>query len=143
MATQCPPTHEHLLTLTNKVRAAIQDGDMARLRLAAQQLYDSLVEHLDGEKAILSKASPPQCRLLSRGQRRVVETAEALLSNVALPVRECKCQSLTELFAAELSLQAEDERRYLPVAGSDSRCARKGGFVRWSVPGCSVPGCAA
>jgi hypothetical protein len=37
-----------------------------------------------------------------------------------LPVGDCNCQTLAEMLAAELTLQAADERRYLPAPATVS-----------------------
>ncbi|HET6966376.1 MAG TPA: hypothetical protein VFH58_16505 [Acidimicrobiales bacterium] len=113
MSTSRPPTHEHLLTLANKVKAAAQDGDVERLRAAAWSLYDGLIQHLDAEAFALMHTPPGHGRLLRRGQRRIIDTATAILRDTELSGDECRCRGLAELLAAELCLQAEDERRYL------------------------------
>ncbi len=113
MSTQRPPTHEHLLTLANKVKAAAEDGDVDRLSAAAWGLYDALIQHLDGETVALMHTPPASSRQLRRGQRRIVDTAEAILRHTELSGQDCGCRSLAELLEAELTLQAEDERRCL------------------------------
>ncbi len=126
MSTNRPPTHEHLLTLANKVKAAAEDGDVERLRSAAWRLYDGLIQHLDAESFVLMHTPPGPGRFLRRGQRRILDTAGAILRDTELRDGECRCQKLAELLAAELSLQAEDERRCLLEPVSDLHCGRRG-----------------
>lgn len=120
MATERPPTHEHLLTLVNKLRAAAEDKDRGRLQSAAQSFYEGLVEHL-GEEAFALRQSPPaEGRLLRRGQQRILDTAVALVRDTELVGMNCSCQRLAERLVAELSLQAQDERRCLAPTGSEA-----------------------
>lgn len=132
MASDSSPTHEHLLTLAHKVKAAVEDRDVQRLRPAAWRFFDGLVEHLDGEAPVLLRSAPPEARLLRRGQVRLVGTASDLLRNTESSAEECDCEELANLLIAELSLQAADERRCLPSGCGDAGCARCRRGARWS-----------
>lgn len=132
MARDPSPTHEHLLTLANKVRAAVEDRDLDRLRPAAWRFFDGLVEHLDEETPVLLRSVPADSRVLRRGQLRLVGTASDLLRSAERSADECDCEPLADLLIAELSLQAADERRCLPSGPGDSRCRRCRSGAHWS-----------
>lgn len=132
MARHPSPTHEHLLTLANKVKAAVEDRDVQRLRPAAWHFYDGLVEHLDEEMPVLLRSTPADSRLLHRGQMRVVGTASDLLRNAEKSAEECDCETLIDLLIAELSLQAGDERRCLEAAGGGPGRGRCRTGATWS-----------
>lgn len=132
MARDRSPTHEHLLTMANKVKAAVEDHDIQRLRPAVWRFYDGLVEHLDEENPTLLRSAPADSRLLRRGQVRIVGTASELLRNTERSPEECDCRTLADLLIAELALQAADERRCLSPVGSDWRCRRCPTGAHWS-----------
>jgi hypothetical protein len=69
---------------------------------------------------------PGNSRLLRRGQRRIIDTAEAILRHTELSGHDCGCRTLAELLEAELTLQAEDERRCLMEPRSEISCGRRG-----------------
>ena len=132
MVREPSPTHDHLLTLANKVRAAVEDRDLQRRRPAAWRFFEGLVEHLDEETAVLLGAAPADSRILRRGQWRIVGTASGLLRNAEGPAEDCDCRTLVDLLIAELSLQAADERRCLRSGGGDSHCGRCRTGGHWS-----------
>lgn len=134
MATDHPPTHEHLLTLANMVKAAADDGDVERLRWSAWRLYDGLVEHLEAEAPALFRAAPAERRILRAGQRRITDAVAALVRNLEFEAAGCNCEDIADLLAAELTLQAEDERRCLPAAAGGRPCSRARAMGGWSVP---------
>ena len=108
-------SHEELLTLARKLRAAAADGDPDRVEAASLKLYDALLEHLGAEQPELRRLPPPELRVLTRGQRRLlVELAElAARAHMSGP---CSCASHAADVLARLSLQATDERLALAHA---------------------------
>lgn len=132
MPTDRPVTHEHLLTLANMVKAAADDGDLHRLRSTVWTLYGRLLEHLDGEALSLARTAPGDSRILLRGQQRITKAVSMLVRNLELGAAECNCRALTDLLAAELEIQAKDERRCLNEPGAGNRCSRSPSIGRWS-----------
>lgn len=104
--------HEALLTLARKVHAAALDDDPQRLQQAALHLIDTLVVHVSDEAHAMSRLSPPQARILGRGQQRLLTAATELVDEA---VGGCTyppewCRNRTEELLALLALQARDER---------------------------------
>lgn len=108
--------HDQLLTLAHKTQAAARDHDRDRLETNALQLFEALADHLRAEQPGLLEVAPADARLLERGQRRVVDDLVELVAQAATAQRDCRCDHLAEVVLAELSLQADDERRHLATA---------------------------
>lgn len=104
--------HESLLTLARKVHAAADDGDRDHLEKAARQFVEALASHLDEERMDLQRLSPPDDRILRRGQARVVTAASSLVQDAARGCSETSgaCSARAEQLLALLVLQARDER---------------------------------
>ena len=105
-------THDELLTLARKVEAAASDLDQDRLETASLKLYKALREHLDAERSDLVRLPPPETRLLTRGQQRVLDELAELAARAHTP-GPCRCAARARKLAARLYLQAGDERRAL------------------------------
>lgn len=110
-----PLSHEALLTLARKVRAAAADTDPERLRQAARRFSIALDRHLQSEASTLNRMAPKEARLLKNGQKRICNLAAAVLDDAdrGCPVPHRDCRSRAEELVALLSLQAEDEHHAL------------------------------
>ncbi len=108
-------THDELLTLARKVQAAAADRDADRLEAASLKLYDALLAHLGAERPDLLRLPPPEIRMLSRGQRRVLDELAELAARSHMP-GPCQCATRAADVLARLSLQASDERRALATS---------------------------
>jgi hypothetical protein len=113
-----PLNHDQLLTLANKTRAAARDRDPDRLETDALRLFQELAEHLLAEQATLLHAAPADARLLERGQQRVVDLLVELAATAVEHGDDCRCDRLADNLVAELTVQAEGERRALLAAAS-------------------------
>jgi hypothetical protein len=109
-------SHEALLTLARKVRAAASDGDLERLQHAVQHLLGALDDHLSGESGALGDLPADQARILGRGQATLLTAAKTLASasTDGCPVSRARCADRAEELVALLSLQARDERMTWP-----------------------------
>ena len=108
-------SHEELLTLARKLRAAAADGDPDRVEAASLKLYDALLAHLDAEQPELRRLPPPELRVLARGQRRLLDELAELAARAHM-TGPCHCASRAAGLNARLSLQATDERLALAHA---------------------------
>jgi hypothetical protein len=102
--------HEALLTLARKLEGAASDGDRDRVEAAARRLLGALVDHIRSEKADMALLDPDRARELVRGQQQIVDH----LVPLAVDARNAdlsRCDGLARQLIAELSLQAEHERR--------------------------------
>jgi hypothetical protein len=102
--------HEALLTLVHKTEAAADDRDNERLETAAERLREAVVVHIDAERLDLLGLSQGECTKLLNGQQRVLSLLAELVSS-ARASRPRDCRKITQQLEAELSLQADDERR--------------------------------
>ena len=110
-------THDQLLTLAYKTKAAAGDGDPRRLEAAALKLFQALANHIGAEHPDLLRLAPPDARLLERGQQRLVEDLIELAATAASSdPGDCRCGRLADTLLSELTLQADDERRRLAAA---------------------------
>ena len=110
MNTGSPFCHEALLTLARKLEGAASDGDRDRVEAAARRLLVALIDHIRAEKPEMALLEPDRARELARGQQRIVDH----LVPLAVDVRNAdlsRCDGLAQQLIAELSLQADDERR--------------------------------
>ncbi len=105
-------THEELLTLARKLRAAAQDGDPDRVENASLKLYDALLAHLSAEQPDLGRLAPPELRVLTRGQQRLLDELAEVAARAHMH-GPCRCAVRAEDVVARLFLQAADERRAL------------------------------
>lgn len=110
-----PLSHEALLTLARKVRAAAADTDPERLSQAARRFSIALDRHLQAEAGPLNRMAPAEARLLKKGQERICGLAAALIEEAGrgCPVPHRDCRSRAEELVALLSLQSEDEHHAL------------------------------
>jgi hypothetical protein len=108
-------THEELLTLARKVQAAASDGDSDRLERASLKLYDALLAHVGAERPDLVRLPPPELRVLTCGQRRVLDELAELAARAHMS-GPCHCATRAADLVARLSLQATAERRALAHA---------------------------
>ena len=104
-------THEELLTLVRKVAAAADDDDHERLEIAVPRLFAALLHHVADELRDLVALDPAECRRMLRGQQRILE----LLVDLALAseTEGQRCERIAQQLLAELTVQAEAERRSL------------------------------
>ena len=112
--------HAELLTLVRKVHATALDRDPRRLEQAARRFAAALADHLEEEAASLNHLSPPQARIVSRGQRRIQTRVQALIEDAST---QCgsgggRCSTNAEELLALVVLQARDERRLRPEAAA-------------------------
>lgn len=105
--------HAELLTLVRKVHAAAVDRDPRRLEQAARRFAAALAEHLEEEAASLHYLSPPQARIVNRGQRRIETKVQALIEDASTHCTSGgrRCSINTEELLALVVLQARDEQR--------------------------------
>jgi hypothetical protein len=108
--------HDQLLTLAFKTQAAAHDGDRDRLKADTLKLFAAFTEHLLSERPALLRVSPGDARILLRGQQRIVDLLIELAVYAARNSGECCCDRLADTLLAELTLQADDERRHLVAA---------------------------
>lgn len=102
-------SHEELLTLARKLRAAAADGDPDRVEAASLKLYDALLAHLGTEQPELRRLPPPELRVLARGQRRLLDELAELAARAHMS-GPCRCATRAAELNARLFLQATDER---------------------------------
>jgi len=110
MNTASPLCHEALLTLARKLAGAASDGDRDRVETAARRLLAALIDHIRAEKADMALLECDRARDLASGQQRIVDH----LVPLAVDVQNADlsgCDGLARQLVAELSLQADDERR--------------------------------
>jgi phosphopantothenate synthetase len=113
MNTASPLCHEALLTLARKLEAAAADDDRDRVEHAASRLLGALVDHIRAEKAEIAEMGeldPDRARDLVRGQERIVDHLVPLAAG-ARDADLSVVDGLALRLIAELSLQADDERR--------------------------------
>ncbi len=108
-------SHEELLTLARKLRAAAADGDPDRVEAASLKLHDALLAHLGAEQPDLRRLPPPELRVLAGGQRRLLDELAELAARAHMS-GPCRCASRAADVLARLSLQATDERLALAHA---------------------------
>lgn len=108
-------SHEALLTLACKVRAAADDGDPERLEQTTRRFSAALAGHLRYESAALGRMAPAEARLLKKGQGRICSLAADLLDDATrgCPVAHRDCRSRADELVALLRLQARDEQHTL------------------------------
>jgi hypothetical protein len=100
-------SHEVLLTMARKLRAAAQDRDGRRFSRESHRFLDELATHLAGEAHDLS-GLPDASRLeLAEGQHRLMELAQVL----ALGDPDISLDPSAEELLALLQWQRERERR--------------------------------
>jgi hypothetical protein len=122
-------SHDQLLTLANKTRAAALDAETDRLEATAQRLLEALVEHFCAEHVALLQLPPGETRALERGQQRLLtDLAELveLATTAARPQRSCDCARLAGNVLAELTLQTGVERRRLTAVVDRQRGGGRG-----------------
>ena len=110
MTTTSPLCHEALLTLARKLEAAASDQDRDRVETAARRLLDALIDHIRAEQAAMAVLSPEASREIATGQHRLIDD----LLELAVDVHDedlWRCDGLSQQLIAELTVQAEDERR--------------------------------
>lgn len=105
-------THDDLLTLARKVETAAADRDSDRLESATRTLHEALIEHLGAERVDLDRLPPPQTRLLTGGQRRLLDELAEVAAQAHTP-GPCRCAGRAADLEARLYLQAGDEHRAL------------------------------
>jgi hypothetical protein len=107
--------HAELLTLARKVHAAALDRDPRRLERAARRFAAALAEHLQEEAVSLNHLSPPQARMVDRGQKRIQVRVQALIEDASTHCTSGggRCSINAEELLALVVLQARDERRLL------------------------------
>lgn len=110
MSVTSPLAHEALLTLARKLEAAAADGERDRVETAARRLLDALIEHLGAEQAGMVRLPPDRGYVLARGQERLVDLLVELAAG-AHTQDLSRCDGLAQQLIAQLSLQADDERR--------------------------------
>lgn len=110
MTSDQPLNHDALLTLARKTQAAAHDGDRERIEADVLHLYEALADHVGAERLDLLNLPPDEVRTLMRGQQRIVDLLIEL-AVVAQTPGPCNCEHLAQQLSAELSLQAEHERR--------------------------------
>lgn len=110
--------HDQLLTLAYKTQAAAHDHDGDRVEGHALRLFRALADHLDAERSDLLRVAPADARLLERGQQRIVGLLVELAASAATDESDCRCDRLADVVLAELTVQADDERRHLAVAAT-------------------------
>lgn len=103
--------HDELLTLANKTRAAALDADADRLEAAVLRLSEALAQHFCAEHMSLLQVPPGEARALERGQQRLLTDLAELATTAALHPGSCDCARLAGNVLAELTLQADVERR--------------------------------
>ena len=102
-------SHEELLTLARKTEMAAREGDRGRLEAAALGLREALLDHLDAERPALLQLPVRQSRTLLGGQQRLVDLLGEL--GAAGADEPCRCGDVAQLLVAELTMQADAERR--------------------------------
>lgn len=113
--------HDELLTLVYKTRAAAQDHDRDRLETRALQLFQALADHVAAERPDLLQVAPGDARLMARGQQRVIDDLIELAATAAGDADSCCCEQLADRLLADLTLEADDERRHLSHANHGVR----------------------
>lgn len=101
-----PITHEDVLTLARKVAGAAHDEDHDRLEVAVPRLFEALLHHVGDELRDLVALEPAERRRMLRGQQRILDR----LMDLALASGQ-DCESIAQLLLAELTVQADAERR--------------------------------
>lgn len=110
MNTASPLGHEALLTLARKLEGAASDGDRDRVEAAARRLLGALIDHIRAEKTEMAVLDPDRARELVRGQQRIVDHLVPLAVD-AQNADLSGCDGIAQRLIAELSVQADDERR--------------------------------
>jgi hypothetical protein len=110
MNTASPLCHEALLTLARKLEAAAADGDRDRVEAAARRLLGALIDHIRAERAGMGVLDPDRARELERGQQQIVDHLVPLAVDAG-NADLSRSDGLAQRLIAELSLQADDERR--------------------------------
>jgi hypothetical protein len=110
-----PRTHEELLTLARKVRAAAHDNDSHRLAYARVRLAGALTAHLEAEREALARVPEPRREVLARGQRQLVHLLKELAKPIRAEPRRNHSHIADDLLHA-LGRQADDEHRYMRTA---------------------------
>ena len=106
-------THDQLVTLAHQAQAAAHDRDAGRVEAAALKLLLGLADHIGAERPGLLRLPPAEARILERGQQRIIHELVELAATGAGTPDHCRCAPLADNLLAELTLQAEDERRHL------------------------------
>jgi hypothetical protein len=110
MSIPSPLGHEALLTLARKLEGAASDGDRDRAEAEARRLSAALRDHLRAEQPSMTRLPPETAHRLAEGQRRLLDD----LLELAVDVKEeelWRCDRLARRLIAELTVQADDERR--------------------------------
>ena len=79
-------------------------------------LSRALTDHVMAEHPALLRMAAEDRRLLERGQQRLVDLVVALAAAAAADDQDCRCAGLADNLLAELTLQADEERRHLFAA---------------------------
>jgi hypothetical protein len=109
--------HAALLTRVRKVRSAVCDGDLERLRREAGGLLAAFVAHVDAEAAELRQLGPRVAGAVLRGQRRLRREIIALAVESEAP-DPSRCDRMAAHVEAVLEMQAARERRVLSTAAA-------------------------
>ncbi len=102
-------SHEELLTLARKTEMAAREGDRGRLEAATLGLREALLAHLAAERPALLQLPVGQSEVLLGGQQRLVDLLDELGAVAA--GEPCRCGDVAQLLVAELTMQADAERR--------------------------------
>ncbi len=106
-----PLSHEALLTLAYRLEADAADGERERVRTTSRRLLDAFVEHLGAERLDVARLPEGGSALVQGGQRMLDLLVE--LAQDASTSDLSRCDRLAQQFIAELTLQADEERRSL------------------------------
>ena len=109
-------SHDQLLTLAYKTQGAARDHDRRRLEADTLHLFQALTDHVLAEQPGFLRIPPRDARLLERGQQRIVDLLVELAASATTDEHDCRCDRIADNLLAELTLQADDERRHLLAA---------------------------
>lgn len=125
-------SHAELQKLADQAQGAAYRRDAGRVECSAFALFEALVDHVLDERRTFLHLAPAEARLLERGQQRIVELLVDLATSAALHPEACSCGRIATELVAEIDMQIDDERRYLPaptrdrmILGSSPRITRE------------------
>jgi hypothetical protein len=106
-------THDQLLTLAEKTRAAARDHERDRLEASIVRLFQALTDHLRAERPDLMDVAHGGAYQLERGQQHIIDLLIELAATAAANPSDCRCNRLADSVLTELRIQADSERRHL------------------------------
>lgn len=103
-------SHDLVLSLAREACRAASEGDPGRLTETLGALLAALELHLRAEAPLLTRLTPPEERMLRRGQARVLRSVGELLdASDSCGGSSQECSALLGELRALLGLQTDDE----------------------------------